>query len=112
MRSQEINYRNALLSLENTKLQVTQEVNQAYNDYMALIKELESSDKALIASERAYETELQRYEIGASTLIELSQANTNYVLAQSNRIQAYFNFIFQEKLLDYFIGRLSADVTF
>lgn len=112
VRAQEINYRNALLSLENTKLQVTQEVNQAYNDYMALIKELESSDRALIAAERAYETELQRYEIGASTLIELSQSNANYVQAQSNRVQAQFNFIFQEKLLDYYIGRLSADITF
>jgi outer membrane protein len=110
--SQEINYRNALLALENTRLQVTQEVNQAYNDYISLIKELESSERSLAAAERAYETELQRYEIGASTLIELSQSNANYVQAQSNRVQALYNFIFQEQLLDYYIGRLDTNIEF
>lgn len=112
VRAQEINYRNALLSLENTRLQVTQEVNQAYNDYVSLIQEVESSERAAAAAERAYETELQRYEIGATTLIELSLANTNYTQAESNRVQALYNFIFQEKLLDYFIGQLSDDISF
>ncbi|MEX2602123.1 MAG: TolC family protein [Balneolaceae bacterium] len=111
VRSQEINYKNAQLALENTRLQVTQEVNQAYNDYLALIKEMESTERALRAAERAYETEQQRYEVGASTLIELSQSNTNYIQAQSNRLQTLYNFLFQEKLLDYYIGRLEAGIT-
>lgn len=112
VKQQEINYKNAQLNFENTRLQVIQEVNQAYNDYLALIKRLDSSQKALVAAERAYETEQQRYEVGASTLIELSQANNTYVEAQSNRVQAIYNFVFQEKLLDYYIGRLSEDVEF
>lgn len=112
VRAQEINYKNAQLNLENTRLQVVQEVNQAYNDYIARSKELDSSLRALVAAERAYETEQQRYEVGASTLIELSQSNANYVQAQSNRIQTVYRFIFQEKLLDYFIGRLDEDISF
>jgi outer membrane protein len=105
-----VQLRNSQLELDNVRFQVSEEVRQAYNDYMSLIKELESSEKALIAAERAYETEQQRYEVGATTLIELNQANANFVQAQSNDIQAKYNFIFQEKLLDYYIGRLSETI--
>lgn len=103
----QINVRNSRLELDNVRFQINEEVRQAYNDYISIVQELESTEKALTAAERAYETEQQRYEVGASTLIELNQANANFVLAQSNRIQAVYNFVFQEKVLDFFLGRLT-----
>lgn len=112
IQSQLVNYKNQQLALENTELQVIQEVNQAYTDYQAIVKRLESTEKALKAAERSYETEQQRYEVGASTLIELSTANAQYVEAQSNRAQALYNFVFQEKLLDYYIGKLDQNISF
>jgi outer membrane protein len=102
-----INLKNAKLNLDNSKLQVIQEVTQAYNDYTSILKQFEASEKAMIASEKSFETQQERYNVGASTLIELSQAQSNYVTAQSNRSQALYNLIFQEKLLDYYLGRLS-----
>lgn len=111
VQTQQINYRNAQLSLRDTELQIVQEVNQAYNDYESYIKELEATEKALTAAERTYETQKQRYEVGSGTLIELSDANAQYVEAQSNRAQALFRAIFQQKLLDYYIGRISQDIT-
>lgn len=110
--SARVQLRNSELAMENVQFQVTEEVRQAYNDYTSIVKELESTEKALIAAERAYETEQQRYEVGSSTLIELNQANANYVQAQSNRIQAVYNFVFQEKLLDYYIGQLDNNFQF
>lgn len=105
-----INLKNAELGLENTKLQIIQEVNQAYSDYTSYMKELESTQKALVAAEKTYETQQERYQVGAGTLIELSDANAQYVQAQANRAQAVFNFIFQKKLLDYYLGKLSEDI--
>lgn len=110
LQSSKIQLRNSELELENIRFQITEEVRQAYNDYQSIVKELESSEKALIAAERAYETEQQRYEIGSTTLIELNQANANYVQAQSERVQAVYNFIFQEQLLDYYIGQLDESI--
>jgi outer membrane protein len=107
-----VQLRNSELQMDNIRFQITEEVRQAYNDYVSIAKELESTEKALIAAERAYETEQQRYEVGSATLIELNLANANYVQAQSNRIQAIYNFVFQEKLLDYFIGQLDRDLQF
>lgn len=105
--SQKLNYENVKLSVDRSRLSIISEVTQAYNDYQARVAELESTEKALAASERAYETELERYEIGISTLVELSQAQALYVQAQSNRLQAVYSYTFQEKLLDYYIGNLN-----
>ena len=110
--SAKVQLKNSQLQLDNIRFQISEEVRQAFNDYQSIAKELESTEKALIAAERAYETEQQRYEVGSTTLIELNLANANYVQAQSNRIQAIYNFVFQEKLLDYFIGQLDDEIQF
>lgn len=110
--SAKIQLKNSRLQLDNIRFQISEEVRQAYTDYLSLSKELESSERALIAAERALETEQQRYEVGATTLIELNQANANFVQAQSNRVQATYNFVFQDKLLDYFIGQLEQNSQF
>lgn len=112
VQNSKINLKNSRLELENIRFQINEEVRQAYNDYMSIVKELESTEKALIAAERAYETELQRYEVGASTLIELNQANANFVEAQSNRVQTIYNFVFQEKVLEFYLGRLTETIDF
>lgn len=106
-----INLKNAKLGLENTRLQIIQEVSQAYNDYISYQKELESTKKALRAAERTYQTQQERYNVGASTLIELSDANANYIQAQADNVRARYNIIFQEKILDYYIGKLDQEMT-
>ncbi len=111
VQQQKINYKNAQLQLEDTRLQVVQEVTQAYNDYKAVIKRIESTEKALRAARRSYETQRERYNVGAGTLIELSDANSQFVEAQSNRAQAVYNFIFQKKLLDFYLGKLNEEIS-
>jgi outer membrane protein len=105
-----VQYKNAQLDLENVRLQVIQEVRQAYNDYQNYEKQLESTEKAIRASEKALETQQERYNIGSSTLIELTQANSDYVEASSNRVQAVYRLVFQEQLLKYYMGQITTDI--
>lgn len=107
-----INHKNSQLEYENLRFSVYEEIRQAYNDYMSYSKELETTETALRAAERTYETQQERYNVGAGTLIELSDANAQYVQAQSDRAQAIFRFVFQEKLLDYYLGKLNDEVSF
>ena len=101
------------MGLQNTQLQVIQEITQALNDYSSYSAQLVAAEKSLVASEKAFETQQERYNVGASTLIELSQAQTQYFNAQSSRTSALYNLIFQEKLLDYYVGKLSgSDIGF
>lgn len=106
-----VNYKNAKLDLQDEQYAVREEVRQAYNDYRSYAKRLESSQSALRAAERSYETQKQRYEVGSSTLIELSDASARYTEAQSNVASALYNLIFQEKLLDYYLGKLEQNIS-
>ncbi len=112
VQAQKINYKNAKLALQDTRLQVVQEVKQAYSDYYAILERLQATKAALKAARKAYEAEQARYEVGAGTLIQLTEAQANFVEAQSNRAQAVFNFIFQKKLLDYYLGKLDKNISF
>ena len=112
IQSSQVQLKNAELNLDNSKMQVIQEVSQAYNDYSSYVKQLEASEKSLLASERAFQTQQERYNLGASTLIELTQAQSSFVSAQSNYTQAMYNLIFQEKLLDFYLGKLKGDNIF
>lgn len=109
IQNSQVQLKNAELSLENSRLQVIQEVAQAYNDYSSYLQEFAAAEKSLVANERAFETQQQRYNVGASTLIELSQAQASYVEAQSNYTQTRYNLIFQEKLLDYYLGQFTGE---
>jgi outer membrane protein len=109
IQSSQVSLKNAELGLENTKLQIIQEITQAFNDFTSLTAQLEAAEKSLVASERAFATQQERYNVGASTLIELSQAQNQYLQAQSSRTSALYNLIFQEKLLDYYLGKLTGE---
>ena len=112
IQSSQVQLKNAELILDNSKMQVIQDVNQAYNDYSSYVKQLDASEKSLVASERAFQTQQERYNLGASTLIELTQAQSAFVSAQSSYTQALYNLIFQEKLLDFYLGKLKGNNIF
>lgn len=108
--SSQINYKNSKLQYENLKYSVLQEVRQAYNDYQSYATQLTSTQKALQAAEKSYQTQKERYQVGAGTLVELSQSNAQYVQAQSQRAQAILQFMFQQKLLNYYLGKLDENI--
>ena len=89
IQSSQVQLKNAELNLDNSKMQVIQEVTQAYNDYSSYVKQLDASEKSLLASERAFQTQQERYNLGASTLIELTQAQSAFVSAQSSYTRPY-----------------------
>lgn len=104
-----VNNLNSKLDLEDLRLQVEAEVKQAYGDYNAAILQLESTRTGLVSAQKAYETVKRRYEVGSANFVELATAQSALVLAQSNRAQALFNFTFQKKILEYYLGTISVD---
>ncbi len=101
-----INEKNAQLAFEELKLQVIGEVKQSLGDYNAAVLQLEASEKGLISAKQAYETVAKRYEVGSANFVELITQQAALVQAQSNRAQALFNFTFQKKILEYYLGTI------
>ncbi|MCS7210481.1 MAG: TolC family protein, partial [Chloroherpetonaceae bacterium] len=104
-----IAYRNQELQYEDLKIRVVTEVRQALGDYRAAIQQLESARKGLLAAQQAFETVQKRYEVGSANFVEVAAAQAALVQAQSNQAQALFNFTFQKKVLEYFLGTVDID---
>ena len=106
IQSSKVQYSNALLDMENLQQSVAIEVRQAYLDYQTAVKRLEVTEKSLRAADQAFQVEQERYNVGASTLVELTQSNSRYIDAASQRAQAVFQFHFQHRLIEYYQGSL------
>lgn len=102
----EIEYESAQFELEGLQQDIAVQVRQAYLDYLTAEKRLDVTQVQLQAAEQALEAEQERYNVGASTLVELSQARATFVQAAGNRVQARYNFLFQERLIEYYLGVL------
>ncbi len=101
-----VNLDNARLELENVQHQIGLEVRESYLAYLSDEKRLAVTEKQLQSAELALEAEQERYNVGASTLVELTQARAAFVQAASNRADAKFSFIFRKRLIDYYVGVL------
>lgn len=102
-----IQYENSQLDMDNLKQTVALEVRQAYLDYQTAAKRLDVTEKQLRAARQAEAVEQERYNVGASTLVELTQARATLVDAESQRAQAIFQFVFQSRVIDYYLGVLN-----
>ncbi|HMB91378.1 MAG TPA: TolC family protein, partial [Rhodothermales bacterium] len=101
-----VQYDNTRLDLENLQQDIGLQVRQAYLDYVRDEKRLEVTEVQLRSAEQAMEAEQERYNVGASTLVELSQARANFVQASSDRAQAKYDFLFRKRLIEYYTGVL------
>jgi outer membrane protein len=97
---------NANLALATQRQQVALEVRRAYLDYDAAKQQLAAADAQQKAAALAVAATQQRYQVGAATLVELTQARATQVQAQSAFINARNNLLFQQSLMSYYTGEL------
>jgi outer membrane protein len=95
---------NAQIDYENVNLQIIAETRQAYGNYKAALQQIETSEKGLIAAQKAYETLDSRYSLGSANFIEVANAQNNLLQAKQNRAQNAINLFLQKKTLDYYVG--------
>jgi outer membrane protein len=102
-----VQYDNARLDLDLLQHNVAVQVRQAYLDQVSAEKRLDVSDKQERSAALALEAAQERYNVGAATLVELSQARAAFVQAQSERVRARYDYLFQGRLIDYYLGALN-----
>ncbi|HEX6250569.1 MAG TPA: TolC family protein [Gemmatimonadaceae bacterium] len=97
---------NARLSAETRQQEVGVQVRRAYLDYQAARAQLAAAEAQQRAAELALETSRERYEVGAATLVELTQARATLTQAASALVSSRYNLLFQQTLMDYYVGTL------
>ncbi len=109
-RRAELQALNSRIALENAEQAVSLQVRRAHLDYLAARQQFAAAEAQQRAAELALKYSQERYEAGASTLVELTQARTTHTQAVSSLVTARYNLLFQRTLIDYYIGNLDLDV--
>ncbi len=104
--------KNAKLAVQNyqyqlqlTKNTLYKEIQQAHADAVAALKQYLAATKAVASMEEAFRYTEQRYEVGIMNFIDYSTAKTKLSAAQSDLLQAKFEYIFKIKVLDFYNGK-------
>lgn len=101
----EINKKKIELALEQEKQVLNTNVEQAFADAKAALKQYEASQKSLTLQETVFQNGQSSYELGASTSFELDQLKNRLLNAQSTFLNAKYDFVFKTKVLDFFLGK-------
>lgn len=108
-RRAELQTESARISLETRQNDVGLQVRRASLDYRAALEQFTNAEAQQRAAELALKTSQERYQAGASTLVEVSQARASQVQAASALVSARYATLFQRVLMDYYVGDLDPD---
>jgi outer membrane protein len=100
-----INALSAQLDEQNTRLQLRKTIEQSYTDLRNSINKYEATKEQISAAELSYQNMERKYNVGMSTAIDFLIEKNNYFQAQSNGIQAKYDYIFKSKILDFYQGK-------
>ena len=104
-----IQVENSRINLESLRQNVAVQVRTAMLDLRSAEEQLTVAEAQLRAAELALEFSQQRYDVGAASLVELTQARTAQVRAESDLVSARYRLVFQRRLIDYYLGAMEAD---
>ena len=105
VRNAQLSFNNQEIALENTKKSLYKEIQQAYYNAVGSQAKYRSSLVAADSAEDAFELAQAKYENGKSGITEFNEAKGRYISAESNLVQARYEYLYQSKILDFYRGK-------
>lgn len=90
------------IKLEETKVNLIKNIEQAYANAMGSRENYAAAMATEEASRIAYEYEEIKYNAGSSTVFEFNESKNKYEKAQSDVVQAKYNFLIRIKILEFY----------
>jgi outer membrane protein len=90
------------LNLENTEKSLRKVIEQAYGNAKAAKQKMEAMENSLEASRVAYEYANAGFEMGKKTLLELNESKTRYYKAESDLLQARYEYMYRCKIIEFY----------
>lgn len=92
------------LQLDNVKKALYKEIQQAWYTALASESKYTSSRTAAEAGKEAFWLMSEKYDNGKATAVEYNEAKQNLMKAQSDELQAKYEYLFRTKILDFYKG--------
>jgi outer membrane protein len=105
-----IQFLQAQADLADLKRQILYEVKQALLDYNTAKKQVETANVALESTRQSLAVAQERYAVGASTIIDLTSARTQYSTALNDSTSASYTLVLRIVAVGYYSGNLDKTI--
>jgi len=95
----------AEVDLEITKRTLRKNIEQAYADAVASLKKYNSSLQKVDAQNESFNYAQQKFDVGMMTSFDYNTSKKDLTKAQSDLLQAKYDFIFKTTILDFYMGK-------
>ncbi len=101
----QIQLENSELQLQSTKNLLRKDIEQSYTNALAAFKRYVANQKAVVSSKEAFRYTEEKFNVGMINSVEYNQSKNNLSKAQSDLLQAKYEYIFRTKILDFYNGQ-------
>jgi outer membrane protein len=92
------------LDLENAKKILRSDIETAQTNAVASMNRYISNEKAVASMQEAFRYAEEKFNVGMVNTVEYNTAKNNLAKAESDLLQAKYEFIFRSKILDFYQG--------
>jgi outer membrane protein len=104
-RRSQIGIEQAELQLEQTKQTLQQSVERSHQDAKNAIETMAAAERSEAAAKLAFDNAQLRFEQGASTQVDYTQARNRFDSARLQALRSRYDLIFRIAILDFYSGR-------
>lgn len=97
-------YKQSKVDTQITKNELSKEVMKAITDTKTAIKKNEASMIAFEFSEKSYQADALKFELGKININELNNTKTNYINSQAQLIQSKYELLYNNALIKFYLG--------
>ena len=91
--------------LQKTKNQLRKEVEQVRADVIAAEKQFQFAKKSAEALRESFSYTQQKFNEGMLNVYDHNDVKNNLIKAESDLLQAKYDYLFKLKILDFFMGK-------
>ena len=93
------------VQLEQAKNQLRNDIEQSHANAVAAMKKFRASEKSVEALQLSFDYSQKRFEAGLITAVDFNDAKNKLVNAQSEMLQAKYDYLFKTKILEFYQGK-------
>lgn len=105
VKNAKLNALNAKLGQDLAEQNLYKVIAQSYANARAALNKYAASKTSVEASELSFNFAQQKFNVGAISAFDFNTAKSRLVTAQSNLLQAKFDYLFKLKVLDFYQGK-------
>jgi outer membrane protein len=90
--------------LQTARNVLRKDIEQAYTNALAALNRYVSSEQAVKSTEEAFRYAEEKFNVGMMNTVEYNQSKNYLTVAQSELLQARYEYIFRAKILDFYNG--------